>query len=390
MAANEVDITVNATTDVDNVVERTADSVDRSTNQMVRALGDSEDAFDSAARASGRMGERLDMASGASSQLSGGIGDIGGALSEAFGEEHIIGQFGAQMESASAIVTGFTGVADLAMLANTMLNTSFIKTTATQVGSKIATMASTAATGVATAAQWAWNAAMTANPIGLIIAAVVLLIGVIVLIATKTTFFQDLWNTVWNAIRGPVIATFNFIKAYYTTVFNALFTALTTVKNFFINAFKVAIDFVVNYFQFIYSIPGKVASVFASIANAISAPFRAAFNAIARFWNNTVGRLSFSLPSWIPGIGGLGFDMPNLPTFATGAGEVFRTGAAMIHKGERIVPAGATGFNRGDGGEQRVIIEFKGADSEFITMMKKITRVHGGGGNNSVQIAWGS
>ncbi len=50
------------------------------------------------------------------------------------------------------------------------------------------------------AAQWALNFAITANPIGLIIAAVAALVGAIVWIATQTTWFQDLWAVVWDAI----------------------------------------------------------------------------------------------------------------------------------------------------------------------------------------------
>jgi hypothetical protein len=36
------------------------------------------------------------------------------------------------------------------------------------------------------------------------------------------------------------------------------------------------------------------------------------FKGIAAAWNNTVGRLSFTLPSWIPGLGGKSFSMPKI------------------------------------------------------------------------------
>jgi hypothetical protein len=38
----------------------------------------------------------------------------------------------------------------------------------------------------------------------------------------------------------------------------------------------------------------------------------AVFKGIAAAWNNTVGRLSFTLPSWIPGLGGKSFSMPKI------------------------------------------------------------------------------
>ncbi|MFI6862648.1 phage tail tape measure protein [Streptomyces sp. NPDC050421] len=58
----------------------------------------------------------------------------------------------------------------------------------------------TAATTVATGAQWLWNSALFASPITWIIVGIVALIAVIVLIATKTTWFQTAWSAVWGAI----------------------------------------------------------------------------------------------------------------------------------------------------------------------------------------------
>lgn len=74
---------------------------------------------------------------------------------------------------------------------------------------------------------------------------------------------------------------------------------------------------------------GVIRNVFASAADFIIAPYRAAFNAIARFWNATVGKLSFKAPDWVPGLGGKGFSLPQLPTFATGV-QNFRGGFAVV------------------------------------------------------------
>lgn len=66
-----------------------------------------------------------------------------------------------------------------------------------------------------TAVQWLLNVAMTANPIGIIIVAVAALIGIIILIATKTTWFQTLWKAIWSKIGGPVKAIWGWIKAHW-------------------------------------------------------------------------------------------------------------------------------------------------------------------------------
>src|SRR5207244_9564659 len=85
------------------------------------------------------------------------------------------------------------------------------------------------------------------------------------------------------------------------------------------------------------------------MAAAISAPFKFAFNTIAGFWNNTVGKISFSVPSWVPGLGGKGFDFPKITPLASG-GIVTRPTLAMIGEAgpEAVVPL-SRGFGRAGG-----------------------------------------
>lgn len=80
---------------------------------------------------------------------------------------------------------------------------------------KVKTLAQAAATGIATAAQWLWNAAMDANPITLIIIGIAALVAAVVLIATKTTWFQDLWRVAWGGIQAAFSFTWNFIKDHW-------------------------------------------------------------------------------------------------------------------------------------------------------------------------------
>lgn len=83
-------------------------------------------------------------------------------------------------------------------------------------------IASAAATGGLTVVQWALNAAMSANPIGLIVTALALLVGGIVWVATQTTFFQDVWagmteaiGTAWDWLWG------NVLEPVFTAIGNA-------------------------------------------------------------------------------------------------------------------------------------------------------------------------
>lgn len=284
--------------------------------------------------------------------------------------------WGQSMSDVAPLIMAAVGAIDLLVLANTALHASFVKSAASAVASAIATAATTVATQVAAAAQWVWNIAMLANPIGLVIAAVVLLIGVIVLIATKTTWFSDLWEWIWGKIGDPVKATWDWIKSASEAVWNGLVKGVTWVRDMFGAVWKWIASSATSYFQTVLSIPGKIANAFSSVANAILSPFRTAFNGIARAWNNSVGRFSFSVPDWVPGIGGKGWSIPNMPTLATG-GDVMRSGLAFIHKGERITPASAVGLvpdkSSGSGGSSAVGF-FGDLDTLLAQLIMKLIR----------------
>jgi hypothetical protein len=76
--------------------------------------------------------------------------------------------------------------------------------------------------------------------------------------------------------------------------------------------------------------------------------FKTLFNGIAKLWNNTVGKLSFTIPKWIPVIGGSSFEVPNIPYLAEG-GIVTGPTLAMIGEAgpEAVIPL--NGRNSGMG-----------------------------------------
>jgi hypothetical protein len=170
--------------------------------------------------------------------------------------------------------------------------------------------------GLVTAAQWAWNAAQLASPTTWIIAGIAAIIAIIVVIATKTDWFQRAWRNSWKWIKDSA-------------------------------------GNVVDWFR---KVPGWFGDIFGKAGRAISAPFRAAFNGIASLWNATVGRLNFTIPGWVPGIGGNSFGMPSIPRFHGGGtvpGPIGREQLALVEGGEKISRPGAGGGGdiviRGDG-----------------------------------------
>lgn len=91
--------------------------------------------------------------------------------------------------------------------------------TATRARSTVATIASTVAQKTAAvaskawaAAQWLLNVALTANPIGLIIVAIVALVAVFVIAWKKSETFRNIVIGVWNALKTAGIAVFRFLK----------------------------------------------------------------------------------------------------------------------------------------------------------------------------------
>ena len=89
------------------------------------------------------------------------------------------------------------------------------------------------------------------------------------------------------------------------------------------------------------------------------------FNGIARLWNNTFGKLSFKAPSWVPfGLGGKGFEVPNIPLLANG-GIVTSPTLAMVGEAgpEAVIPLDRLGA-MGAGGN--VTINVNGGDPNAV------------------------
>jgi hypothetical protein len=153
-------------------------------------------------------------------------------------------------------------------------------------------------TQISTAAQWLWNAALTANPIGLIVVGIAAVIAIIAILYTKFEGVRKIVDNVFGFLKDVVMGSIDIITTYVQTVLGV---------------------------------------------------YKTIFNTIAKLWNNTIGKLSFEFPSWVPGLGGKGFSVPNIPMLGEG-GIVSSPTLAMI--GERgpeaVIPlnrAGGMGGN---------------------------------------------
>lgn len=164
--------------------------------------------------------------------------------------------------------------------------------------------------GVLAVAILAVNAAMALNPVTLITAGIIALGVGIVAAYKKFEPFRDIVDAIFGGIKF-------WINEVTIPAFKALLTVAKTI-----------------------------------------------FNAIASVWNNTFGKLSFSIPSWVPGIGGKGFSVPEIPMMANGGIVTGPTLAMIGEKGpEAVIPLGRGGGAGMGGG---VTINVNGGDPNAV------------------------
>jgi hypothetical protein len=134
------------------------------------------------------------------------------------------------------------------------------------LGQAIVQRAVAVATGIWTAAQWALNLAMSANPLGLIVIAIIAVIAAIVLLWRNSETFRSIvtgaFNAVWSAIKfvwswvksnwplllaiitGPIGIAIGLVIRYWDQIKAATLAAFNFVKNAIVRA----VDFLIGLF----------------------------------------------------------------------------------------------------------------------------------------------
>lgn len=110
-----------------------------------------------------------------------------------------------------------------------------IKTAAVWVAQRGAMLASAAAQKAVTAAQWLMNAAMSANPIGLVVIAVAALVAGFIIAYKKSATFRKIVNGALNAVKAAAVAvwhwfTRSFVPFFTKTLPGAFNSVVTWVK----------------------------------------------------------------------------------------------------------------------------------------------------------------
>lgn len=344
-------------------------------NQVTLTLaGDStqlERAFDRVGAASKTMTTEVGHASKGISEFSEKTDKAATKASTAYGAFGALGSgltlVGAQGGPAAAALTGvglafdfISGVTDITTLALESNTVSRIANTVATAAGTVAAGAITAATTVWTGAQWLLNVALNANPIGLVVIAIVALIAIIEVVAHNTKFFKDQWNDLWALMKG--------IGNWFAHDFT----------KFFVTAFHDIVGFGESAFAWFKALPANLGRALAKVTDFLVSPFRGAFNAIADAWNHTIGRLSWTVPSWVPLIGGDSISAPQLPKFHSGGvvpGPPGSEMVAVLQAGETVTPAGSTA-GRSIGPDDLRMVGGSGFDRMMLQYLSELLRTN--------------
>lgn len=171
-----------------------------------------------------------------------------------------------------------------------MFSLSNIRSNAIMAVSKVRALASVAAlwalagvqkaqaatTATVTAAQWAWNAAMMANPIGLIIVGIMALVAAAVLIIKYWEPIKAFFSGLWNGIKSGLSSAWEFIKTALS------FTPLGLIVQ--------AWDPITQFFSSLWEgIKSMFSGAFEFISDKLLSPIQAVKDTLGGLWDSLMG-----------------------------------------------------------------------------------------------------
>lgn len=236
------------------------------------------------------------------------------------------------------------------------------------IAQRVALIAGAIATGVVTAAQWLWNLAMMANPIGLIIAAVIAFLVILGLLAKNwdkiTAFLKRVWERVWSGIVS-------FFSNAWNRITSGLSRAVAFVRAMFA-VFPLIVGAAVS----------RIGNFLSGIWNGITNGLKSALNGAIWLINAAIGGINTLIrgANAVPGVS-IPF-IPNIPFLAEG-GIVTGPTLAMIGEGgndEAVIPLpkGMRDGMLGGGGATDLDVHIGATDEDFARMLRLTITNRGG------------
>lgn len=184
------------------------------------------------------------------------------------------------------------------------------------------------------------SAFLAANPFVLGIAAIALLVAGVVIAYNKVKWFRDGVNAFIGGIKNTFVQGFNFISGYLGSVFGGIVQNFNNFFNAGKRVFSGFIDFITGIFTGNWEQAWNgVVNIFGGIFDGIVAMAKAPLNLLIGLINGMIGGLNnIKLPKWVPGIGGKGIDIPQIPYLATG-GHLINGQAIVGEAGPELLTA---------------------------------------------------
>lgn len=203
--------------DVAKAFDNVDDALDDAAAAFARLDREIQNARDVSTKAFGELNESSNLARDGFGDLSSSASAIGAGLaSVGIVSDDTAAKFTSAADALGGLEGGFTAVKGASSLAGGAF---------TALSGKMSKIPGV--TTAVTVAQKALNAVLRANPIGLVITAITLLVAGFILAYKKSETFRNIVNAAFNGIKSAALAVFGFITKYiqtqikiWTTVFN--------------------------------------------------------------------------------------------------------------------------------------------------------------------------
>lgn len=251
----------------------------------------------------------------------------------------------------------------LSMIMKSQLVTGLVSAVVAMKSMTLSQMLAAGSTGVLTAAQWAWNAALTANPIGLVIAGIAALVAGVVYAWNNFEGFRGFLYGLWASVQETFSGMWDIISGLFSRLVNIAKGAAEVLNAVFSNPFKEGyLDGIVHavggYVSAIGDMVGAVADVPKQVAGVAAKANMAAYAGYAK------GVEDFRLDNAADKTGEAGLATPGLSAANVVPGQDM--GAAGLVGG---APAPVGGTAKGDG----VTVAGSGGSGRTINVDIKMT-----------------
>jgi tape measure domain-containing protein len=248
-----------------------------------------------------------------------------------------------------------------------------------------------AATAAWAAVQAVLNVVLTANPIGLVVLALVGLAAAVMVAWQRSETFRNIVTGAFNAVKGAAGAVLGWLRQNWPLLLGILtgpvgLAVVAIVRNWdkISGGAKSVYTKVRGWLDravlFIAGMPGRIGRAASGMWNGIVSAFKGAINAVIGGWNG----LQFSVPGFSAGpvhFGGFVLGVPDIPYLAEGGIVRARRGGTLAVLGEggrdeAVVPLDRAGM------PARVVLEIRSSgsavDDFLVRLLRNAVRVRGG------------